>query len=176
MPSTTCTSWTLGSLAVLALLATSAAGADPLGPAIGAKNKYTTSLKDVATTVDTDVYTGALIEGEALTVKVAAAKGASLKPGIKLIQPGGAELVPEVKRNKKGNKATLKGFPIGITGLWGVEVFGTEDFRHPLVAEMQRWGDVNISGPIEVLQVPPHNDYRDLRMTPAQTRAHAART
>ncbi len=51
------------------------------------------------------------------------------------------------------------------------EVFGTEDFRHPLVAEMQRWGDVNISGPIEVLQVPPHNDFRDLRMTPAQTRA-----
>ena len=51
------------------------------------------------------------------------------------------------------------------------EVFGTEDFRHPLVAEMQRWGDVNISGPIEVLQVPPHNDFRDLRMTPAETRA-----
>ena len=50
------------------------------------------------------------------------------------------------------------------------EVFGTEDFRHPLVAEMERWGDVNISGPIEVLQVPPHNDFRDLRMTPAETR------
>jgi sulfate adenylyltransferase len=54
------------------------------------------------------------------------------------------------------------------------QVFGTEDVRHPLVAEMSRWGDVNISGPLEVLQTPPHADFRDLRMTPAQTRARLA--
>jgi len=52
------------------------------------------------------------------------------------------------------------------------QVFGTEDVRHPLVAEMSRWGAVNISGPMEVLQTPPHGDFKDLRMTPAQTREH----
>ena len=50
------------------------------------------------------------------------------------------------------------------------QVFGTEDVRHPLVAEMSRWGDINMSGPMEVLQTPPHGDFKDLRMTPAQTR------
>ncbi len=50
------------------------------------------------------------------------------------------------------------------------QVFGTEDVRHPLVAEMSRWGDVNILGSMEVVQTPPHGDFKDLRMTPAQTR------
>ena len=49
-------------------------------------------------------------------------------------------------------------------------VFGTEDMRHPLVAEMRRWGRCNLSGRISVLALPPHPDFRKLRMTPAQTR------
>ncbi len=49
-------------------------------------------------------------------------------------------------------------------------VFGTLDLRHPLVAEMHRWGDWNVSGPLRVLQLPPRYDFRDLRLTPAQTR------
>ena len=28
------------------------------------------------------------------------------------------------------------------------KVFGTQDLRHPLVAEMHRWGSVNVSGPL----------------------------
>ncbi len=54
------------------------------------------------------------------------------------------------------------------------QVFGTLDPRHPLVAEMQRWGPVNISGPLQVLQLPPHYDFADIRLTPAQTRARLA--
>lgn len=50
------------------------------------------------------------------------------------------------------------------------QVFGTEGVRHPLVAEMSRWGEVNISGPIKVLQTPPHADFRALRLTPVETR------
>jgi len=49
-------------------------------------------------------------------------------------------------------------------------VFGTNDLRHPLVAEMHRWGTRNISGPIKVLQLPRHYDFRDLRLAPAETR------
>ena len=49
-------------------------------------------------------------------------------------------------------------------------VFGTFDLRHPLVAEMHRWGKRFISGSLQVLQVPRHYDFRDLRLTPSQTR------
>jgi len=50
-------------------------------------------------------------------------------------------------------------------------VFGSNDLRHPLVAEMHRWGEVNISGPLRVLDFPKHYDFKTLRMTPAQTRS-----
>ncbi len=51
------------------------------------------------------------------------------------------------------------------------KVFGTTDPRHPLVAEMHRWGPLNISGPLRVLQLPRRYDFRELRLTPAETRA-----
>jgi sulfate adenylyltransferase len=50
------------------------------------------------------------------------------------------------------------------------EVFGTNDERHPLVAEMYRWGTRNISGRLQVLRLPAHYDFRELRLSPAQTR------
>ena len=51
------------------------------------------------------------------------------------------------------------------------KIFGTRDPRHPLVAEMFRWGQLNISGPVQVLQLPRHYDFQNLRLTPAQVRA-----
>ncbi len=54
------------------------------------------------------------------------------------------------------------------------KVFGATDLRHPLVAEMHRWGKLNISGRLRVLQLPLRYDFKELRMTPAQTRAHLA--
>ena len=50
------------------------------------------------------------------------------------------------------------------------EVFRTRDARHPLVSEMQRWGRVNISGPLQVLQLPHCYDFTELRRTPRETR------
>jgi sulfate adenylyltransferase len=50
------------------------------------------------------------------------------------------------------------------------KVFGTLDLRHPLVTEMHRWGPYNISGRLRVLRLPSHYDFRELRLTPAQTR------
>ncbi len=55
-------------------------------------------------------------------------------------------------------------------------VFGTLDDRHPLVAEMARWGQYHLSGRLEVLALPQHYDFRDLRLTPAQTRERLERT
>jgi sulfate adenylyltransferase len=54
------------------------------------------------------------------------------------------------------------------------QVLGTRDVRHPLVAEMQRWGEVNLSGPLQIVALPPRHDFRDLRLTPAETRARLA--
>jgi len=50
------------------------------------------------------------------------------------------------------------------------KIFGTRDLRHPLVAEMHRWGKRNISGKLKMLQLPKHYDFKDMRLTPAETR------
>jgi sulfate adenylyltransferase len=49
-------------------------------------------------------------------------------------------------------------------------VYDTVDIRHPTVAEMDRWGELNISGRLQVLQLPRHYDFQELRLTPAETR------
>jgi sulfate adenylyltransferase len=49
-------------------------------------------------------------------------------------------------------------------------VLGTHDLRHPLNSEMHSWGDLNISGKIRVLSLSVHFDFRDLRLTPKETR------
>ena len=50
-------------------------------------------------------------------------------------------------------------------------VYGTQDTKHPIVAEMARWGGLNASGPLRVLQLPRHYDFVEIRRTPAETRA-----
>ena len=54
------------------------------------------------------------------------------------------------------------------------KVFGSTDLRHPLVAEMHRWGKLNISGRLRVLQLPLRYDFKELRLTPAETRTRLA--
>ncbi|NJL92466.1 MAG: bifunctional sulfate adenylyltransferase/adenylylsulfate kinase [Anaerolineae bacterium] len=54
------------------------------------------------------------------------------------------------------------------------QVAGTLDPRHPLVAELPGWGPWNVAGSLEVMQLPPYVDFKDLRLTPAQTRAQLA--
>jgi sulfate adenylyltransferase len=48
---------------------------------------------------------------------------------------------------------------------------GTTDPRHPLVSEMNTWGNVYISGALKVIDLPKYHDFVDLRLTPKQTRA-----
>jgi sulfate adenylyltransferase len=50
-------------------------------------------------------------------------------------------------------------------------VLATHDVRHPLVAEMEGWGDVALSGRLQILGLPQRLDFQELRLTPAQTRA-----
>jgi sulfate adenylyltransferase len=50
-------------------------------------------------------------------------------------------------------------------------VFGTNDTRHPLVAEMAGWGRRAISGRLRVIDVAGPRDFRELRRTPREVRA-----
>ena len=50
------------------------------------------------------------------------------------------------------------------------KVLGSTDPRHPLVAEMVRWGDTYISGELKVVNLPIYNDFVELRRTPAEVR------
>ncbi len=49
-------------------------------------------------------------------------------------------------------------------------VYGTADTAHPLAAELRTWGDRCISGPMQVIDLPKHYDFTDLRKTPAEVR------
>ncbi len=49
-------------------------------------------------------------------------------------------------------------------------VLGSTDHRHPLVSEMDHWGDFCISGELKVLNMPIYYDFVKLRRTPAEVR------
>ena len=55
-------------------------------------------------------------------------------------------------------------------------VYGTLDLRHPIVAEMQQWGRYNLSGRLQVIQLPQRHDFSELRLTPAETRRALEKT
>jgi sulfate adenylyltransferase len=50
------------------------------------------------------------------------------------------------------------------------KVLGTTDPRHPLVSEMIRWGDLCVSGKLQVFDLPIYNDFVELRRTPVEVR------
>ena len=51
------------------------------------------------------------------------------------------------------------------------KILGTTDPQHPLVAEMDTWGGLSVSGEMKIVALPRHYDFRDLRLTPAETRS-----
>lgn len=54
------------------------------------------------------------------------------------------------------------------------KVLGTENTRHPLVAEMSNWGKLNISGRLRVVELTRYYDFPDLRLSPETVRARLA--
>jgi sulfate adenylyltransferase len=55
------------------------------------------------------------------------------------------------------------------------EVFGTEDLAHPGVSALHDAGDLCAAGDVRVLRLPEHEDFREYRLTPAETRAEFGR-
>jgi len=85
--------------------------------------------------------------------------------------PKGAEQV--VLRNVRNNAFAI--MDIEETFSWDPQVearkvLGTTDPRHPLVSEMIRWGDVCISGKLQVFELPAYSDFAELRRTPGEVR------
>jgi sulfate adenylyltransferase len=54
-------------------------------------------------------------------------------------------------------------------------VFGTEDLAHPGVKALSDAGDLCVAGELRVLRLPEHEDFRQYRLTPAETRAEFSR-
>jgi sulfate adenylyltransferase len=50
-------------------------------------------------------------------------------------------------------------------------VFGTDDSEHPGVAALNEAGDWCLAGRVRALRLPAHEDFREYRLTPAETRA-----
>jgi len=50
------------------------------------------------------------------------------------------------------------------------QVLGSTDHRHPLVSEMEQWGDLCISGELRVINLPIYYDFADIRKTPREVR------
>jgi len=50
-------------------------------------------------------------------------------------------------------------------------VLGSTDPRHPLVSEMEHWGDLCISGELNVIQMPIYYDFLDIRHSPREVRS-----
>lgn len=49
-------------------------------------------------------------------------------------------------------------------------VLGTIDHRHPLVSEMEQWGDLCITGELKVINLPVYYDFADIRKSPHEVR------
>ncbi len=49
-------------------------------------------------------------------------------------------------------------------------VLGSTDHRHPLVSEMEQWGDLCISGELRVINLPIYYDFADIRKSPQEVR------
>jgi sulfate adenylyltransferase len=54
-------------------------------------------------------------------------------------------------------------------------VFGTQSLEHPGVQALHQAGDLCAAGELRVLRLPPHDDFLEYRLTPAETRAEFAR-
>jgi sulfate adenylyltransferase len=52
-----------------------------------------------------------------------------------------------------------------------LSVYRTEDVEHPGVSALHEAGELCVAGEVQVLALPPHDDFLPYRLTPAQTRA-----
>ena len=126
--------------AAAALAAAIPAGADdpvlhppPRGPLLG-HNSWGGEIRDDGAP-DRDLFAGALLAGERLSVEVRGEPGPdggpALRPAIAIFDPLGAPRTATVEASADGTAARVRRFPIDRTGRWAVVVSGAEDAEGP---------------------------------------------
>ncbi len=93
--------------------------------------------------------------------------------------------LPVHKKYESGQKLALRdiyGTLIAVMTVndayeWDLEqyaksIYGAVDDAHPFMMEIRTWGPYNISGRLEVLSLPDHKDFAELRHTPTEVRKH----
>jgi sulfate adenylyltransferase len=67
---------------------------------------------------------------------------------------------------------------VRVSGVFGrdkpseaAKVYGTEDGEHPGVRAVYEAGDLCVAGRVEMIALPPHEDFLQYRLQPSQTRA-----
>ena len=89
----------------------------------------------------------------------------------------------QIKKISLGNDVALRDSNNNLLALMRLEeiyqwdpvayakaVLLTNDEAHPLVAEMNKWGNYNVSGKLQMINIPERIDFQSLRLTPQQTR------
>jgi len=98
-----------------------------------------------------------------VTLGVSEERAASIRPGSRVALRGvdgtllGALDVAETFRRDKNHEAQ--------------QVYRTTDEAHPGVAALYASGDVLVAGTVSALRLPPHPEFNEYRLTPAETRA-----
>jgi sulfate adenylyltransferase len=111
-----------------------------------------------------------LVSGEGwsmpITLAVTSEEAASITEGaeIALTDESGAPLAVMQVAEKFGYEKDIE----------AQNVFRTEEEAHPGVAALYAQGDVLLGGPVQVFEVPGHDDFGPYRLTPAQARAEFA--
>lgn len=59
---------------------------------------------------------------------------------------------------------------------YGTALLGSYDTAHPFIPVIESWGDYNISGQLEVIALPQHQDFKELRFTPEEVREKVAKS
>jgi sulfate adenylyltransferase len=97
-----------------------------------------------------------------VTVSVSAEDAGSIKEGSKIAlhdQNGLLLALMTVESKFKHNKDNE-----------AVHIYGTDETAHPGVAALHEKSEFLLGGPIDVVNLPPHDDFKQYRLTPEQSR------
>ncbi|MEO6445872.1 MAG: sulfate adenylyltransferase [Gemmatimonadaceae bacterium] len=132
-------------------------GVGALSPLVGFMRKA-----DYDTVVDSMRLSDNLVWALPVTKAVSKAEADSLKVGeeIALRDPSGQLMgimqVTDIYAYDKAREAQ--------------QCFGTTETAHPGVARLMAQGEMLIGGPVQVVNLPTHEDFNDYRLTPLETR------
>ena len=119
--------WIWASSLALVLSAGLASAQDSFGPEFG-NNKLSAEIISLTARPDVDDYVADLVEGESISVSVAAAKGSGLRLSVTVLDPDGVDRTDlgRVRSKKGGAKVSVTGIAADRAGRWTVRIEGVD--------------------------------------------------